>query len=173
MATFEEDNLDLSEWGRIESSVSNPPTDAEKVLSGLEVEAFLKFGSEHLFLLFTQTRVILAHHSKTGRGSVPLYSIFGKMSEGFKRASDKCKVLQKMADMTPMQILRLRADNFSIEYQRIVSMTVELEDRRRSKITLVTGDQKLELYASQVAAEGVRESVQSLLPGKTEYKLRT
>ena len=162
----------MPESERIESSVANQASDGEKVLSGLEVEAFLKVGSEHLFLLFTQTRVILAHHSKTGRGSVPLYSIFGKMSEGFKRASDKRKMLEKMAEMTPTQILSLRADNFSIEYPRVVSMTVEPEDWPRSKITIVTGDQKLELYGSQVAAEGVRESVQSLLRGKAEYKPR-
>jgi len=150
--------------------VTDNRNDGEKVLGGLEVEAFLRFGSEHLFLLFTQSRIILAHQAKIGRSAVPLYGLLGKMSEGLKRSPGK-GALQRFADMDPSGILSLNPENFSIEYPHVVSMRVEpAESRGRTKITLVTRDQKIELYASPTAARGVREDVQSLLRGKIEYK---
>ncbi len=142
----------------------------ERVLGGLEVEAFLNLGSEHLFLLFTQTRVIMAHHAKTGRGSVPLYGLFGKMSKVMRRAPGKKGMLGKMAEMDQAGILNLHRENFSIGYPSVVSMKVEPIERGRSKITLVTTDQKFELYASPVAVEGVRSSVQSVLGRKVAYR---
>jgi len=144
--------------------------EGEKVVGGLEVEAILRLGSEHLFLLFTQSRVILAHHAKMGRASVPLYGLLGKMSEGMRRTPEKRGLLEKMALMDPAGILRLHPDNFSIEYPRLVSLTVEPGSVSKSRITLVTTDQKIELYASRVALEGVRDSIQSLLGGKADYK---
>ena len=141
----------------------------ERVLSGLEVEALLRIGSEKIFLLFTQTRLILAHQAKMGRSTVPLYGLLGKMSEGLRRSPDKTGMLQKMADMEPNGILALHPDNLSIEYPDIVRVTFEPYAGSRSKLTLVTSDQKIELYASLVAADGVRESVESLLPGKIDY----
>jgi hypothetical protein len=44
------------------------------------------------------------------------------------------------------------------------------EKMGRAKITLLTRDQKIELYASPVAVEGVREDVKSLLKEKAEYR---
>lgn len=144
--------------------------DREKVLGGLEVEAPLRLGSEHLFLLFTQTRAIMAHQAKMGQGSVPLYGLLGKMSEGIRRSPGKKGMLEKMSTMDPAGILGLHPDNFSIEYPRFVSLTVEPGARGRSKVTIVTLDEKFELYASPVAAEGVRDSVQTLLREKAHYK---
>jgi hypothetical protein len=75
-----------------------------------------------------------------------------------------------MAEMDPTRILELHAENFAVDYSRVVSLRVEHEPRGgRSKITLVTSDGKYELYASPVAVEGVREDVFSLLVGKVEY----
>ena len=142
----------------------------EKVLGGLEVEALLGFGREHLFLLFTQNRFILAHQAKTGRSALPLYTMLGKMSEGLQRTPKKAGLLQKMADMKPEGILSLHPENFSIEYPRVVTLRVEPAGDGRSKITLVTIDQKIELYASLVASDGVREQVKSLLDTRVEYR---
>jgi len=153
-----------------ESATPKTAVEGEKVVGGLEVEALLRLGSEHLFLLFTQSRVILAHHAKIGRASVPLYGLLGKMSEGMRRTPEKRGLLEKMALMDPAGILRLHSDNFSIEYPRVVSLTVERGRVAKSRITIVTTDQKIELYASPVALEGVRDSIQSLLGGKADYK---
>ena len=153
------------------STVSTGPQEKmmEKVLSGLEVEALLKLGSEHLFLLFTQSRLILAHRAKLGRGSVPLYSLFGKMAEGFKKTREKDGSLQRMAAMEPDSILKLHRDNFSVEYPRVVSVQVE-PTGRRTRITLITSDKKYELYASAIAVEGVREDLKSFLGNRVEYR---
>ena len=135
----------------------------------MEVEALLRVSSEHLFLLFTQSRMILAHQAKTGQSAVPLYGFLGKMSAGLRRSPGK-GVLQRFADMDPSGILSLNPENFSIEYPRVVTLRVEPAGDGRSKITLVTIDQKMELYASLVAVDGVREQVQSLLATKVEYR---
>ena len=143
----------------------------ERVLGGLEVEVLLKLGREHLFLLFTQNRMLLAHHVKTGAGSVVLSSMLGKMAGGLRRGSAKAEALRKIAEMDPTRILELHAENFAVDYSKVVSMRVEHESRAgRSKITLVTSEGKYELYASPVAVEGIREDVLSLLQGKAEYR---
>src|SRR2546426_10200412 len=152
-----------------EVPVTNNRNDGEKVLGGLEVEAFLRLGSEHLFLLFTQSRIILAHQAKIGRSAVLLYGLLGKMSEGLKRSLGK-GALKKFADMDPSGIVSLNPENFSIEYPRVVTLRVEPAGDGRSKITLVTIDQKIELYASLVASDGVREQVKSLLDTRVEYR---
>jgi len=143
----------------------------EKILGGLEVEAFLRLGREHLFLLFTQKRMLLAHHAKTGAGSIVLSSMLGKMAGGFRRGSAKAEALRKIAEMDPTRILELHPENFAVDYSRVVTMRVEHESAGgRSKITLVTSEGKYELYASPVAVEGIREDVLSLLQGKAEYR---
>ncbi len=146
-------------------------SDKEKVLGGLEVEATLSMGSEHLFLLFTQTRLLLAHLVKVGRVSATFSLLLGKMSEGLKRVPRKGETLQKMAEFDPEEILGLDPDNFAVKYDQVVSLTTEPVDPRRSKITLLTTDQKIELYASPVAVEGLRGAIVSLLGGKARYKL--
>jgi len=75
-----------------------------------------------------------------------------------------------MADMKPEGILSLHPENFSIEYPQVVTLRVEPAGGERSKITLVTMDQKIELYSSLVAANGVREQVKSLLDTRVEYR---
>jgi hypothetical protein len=145
--------------------------DEEKVLSGLEVEALLRVGREHLLLLFTQNRLILAHQGKTGRSAVPLYGLLGKMSEGLRRMPAKKGLLRSVADMKPSRILSLHAENFSLDYSKVVSMMVQPDVANNNmRITLVTPDQKYELYASQVAVEGVREFVQSVLSDRVEFR---
>ena len=141
----------------------------ERVLGGLEVESPLRFGSERLFLLFTQSRLILAHHAKLGRVSVPMYSLFGKMAEGLRKPGRKTGSLEKMALMEPDGILGLHRDNFSVEYPQVVSVKVEPAGGK-SRITLVTMDQKYELYASPVAVDGVEHDLRSLLGRRVEYR---
>jgi len=149
--------------------VESSPDDRERVLGGLEVEALLRVGSERLFLVFTRSRLILAHQAKLGRGSVPMVGLFGKMADGFKRNADRTASLQKLGEMEPEGILRLDRDNFAIDFHRVVSLIVEPVEGR-SKVTLVTPDDKFELYASRTAAEGVREELGVLLAGKVEYR---
>src|SRR3989449_11138141 len=100
------------------SGQENPTSNQEKVLSGLEVEAVLRLGSEHLFLLFTPTRLILAHQEKIGRSAVSMYGMLGKMSEGLGRSRVKTGLLQKMADTDPEAVLLFCPGNFSVEYTR-------------------------------------------------------
>ena len=169
--------LDSMSKSEANSSLKTNPTGSaraeeqktEKVLTGLEVEAMLTLGSEHLFLLFTQSRLILAHRAKLGRGSVPMYSLLGKMAEGFKRTHEKDGSLQKMAGIEPDGILKLHRDNFSVEYPHVVSVRIE-PTGRRTRITLITPDKKYELYASAVAVEGVRDDLETFLGGRVEYR---
>src|SRR2546426_6648992 len=100
------------------------PIDKERVLSGLEVEARLSVGRERLFLLFTQSRIILAHQAKMGRSAVALYGLLGKMSEGLGKGPAKQDVLQRMTETEPHEILSLHRENFAVEYSRVVSMMV-------------------------------------------------
>ena len=143
----------------------------ESVVGGLEVEAILRLGREHLFLLFTQKRMLFTHQTKTGAGKVVFSSLLGRMAGGLNRGASKKGTLQRIAAMEPAQILRLNPENFAVEYPRVVSILVESKIQSgRAKITLVTADQKYELYASPVAIEGVREDLQTILGPKAEYK---
>ena len=99
-----------------------------------------------------------------------MYGMLGKMSEGLGSKRVKGGSLQKLVDTDPDAILSLHPENFAVEYPRIVSLKVEPEGWRRTKITLLTSDQKIELRASPVAIEGIRDFVQSVLSGKVEYR---
>ena len=96
-----------------------------------------------------------------------MYGMLGKMSEGLGSKRVKGGSLQKLVDTDPDA---MDPENFAVEYPRIVSLKVESEGGRRTKITLLTSDQKIELRASPVAIEGIRDFVQSVLSGKVEYR---
>jgi hypothetical protein len=145
-------------------------SEEEKVLGGFEVETTLSFGVEHLFLLFTQTRLILAHVSKLGRGSVGLTSFLGHFSTGFGKGARKDRLLEKMGNMTPDHILSLNRDNFGVEYGRVVSLTAGRDISGRAELTLLSSDMKVVMHASSQAVQGLRETIESTLGSKASFQ---
>ncbi len=144
---------------------------AEKVLGGFEVETRLSLGSEHLFLLLTQTRLIMAHFVKVGKRSMSLSNLLGGMARGVGRAPKKPEALEKMAALAPESILALDKDNFAVGYDQVVTMTVEPGEFDRADITLVTSNMKVVMSASLTAVNGVREMMESCLNGKVTFRL--
>ena len=143
----------------------------EKLLGGFEVETRLSFGVEHLFLLFTQTRLMLVHVSKLGRGSVGLTSFLGHFSTGFKKGANKNRLLEKMANMTPEHIMSLDRDNFSVDYAKVVSLTVTPDIHERAELILLSSDMKVVMWASSRAVQGLRETIESMLGSKSSFRL--
>jgi len=143
----------------------------EKVLGGLEVEASLRLGSERLLLLFTQERLILAHVAKIGRATLALSSLLGRVAASLEKGQGRGE-LGKIASLTPDEILRHDPDNFAVNYGAVVGLTMELAPVGRSRIFLVTSDMKVELAASPVAIEGLRDLVMSLLGEKVVFRAR-
>lgn len=143
----------------------------EKVLGGLEVETQLRFGSEHLFLLFTQRRMLFAHLAKMGKSSAVLSNLLGKFSRGLSISPGKGNRLSGLASIRPETILARDRDNFGVDYNNVVGLTIEPSGPDRSRIVLVTRDMKIELAASLVAVEGLRELISSLLGEKAVVNL--
>lgn len=143
----------------------------ETTQGGLEVQAPLRIGSERLLLLFTRQRLILAHVAKIGRVSMVFSSLLGRFSSGLSGPPSKRGALQRMAGMKPNEILSQDPDSFAVHYDQLVSLTVEPAEWNIVKLTLVTTDRKIELKASRVALEGLRETISSLLTEKALFQL--
>ena len=144
---------------------------AESVLGGFEVETKLRIGAEHLIMLFTQNRLIMAHSTKIGRESMSLSNLLGGVARGIGAFSQKTMGLEKMAGMPPESILALHKDNFAVGYDHVVSMIVDVGDLQEADITLVTSDLKAVMSASLTAVRGVREIVESLLGSKVTFRV--
>ncbi len=142
----------------------------DKVVGGLEVETRLRFGSEHLFLLFTQTRLILAHLAKVGRGSMALSGILGGLAGGLSKAPKKGSLLERIVGLTPESIVAMDKDNFAVGYDQVVSLTVEPGGYDRADIVLVTSDMKVAMSASLVAIQGLRETIEFELGRKVSFR---
>jgi len=142
----------------------------EKVLGGLEVAATLQLGKEHLFLLFTQKRLILAHQAKIGRGSMALSGLLGGLAGGLGKGGEKTTVLKSLGNLPPESILTLHKDNFAVDYDHVVSLAVERGGYDRAAIVLVTTHMKVEMSASLAAVQGVREMMVARLDGKLSLR---
>ncbi len=85
-------------------------------------------GSEHLKLVLTPTRLILAHLGKRGAGAIAGTSLLGRLSTGledlFKSPRESSR-RRKMEEMRPEEILKLDKDNFDINYQEIIRIELE------------------------------------------------
>src|SRR6058998_1623935 len=138
----------------------------ESIVGGFEVEARIGMGAEHLILLFTQTRLILAHVGKVGRAGAVLSSILGRMSQGLGMAPNKSKLMEKLSGLSPSSVLDMDKDNFAVGYDKVVSLTVERAGFDRARLVLVSVDMKVELSASLTAVEGLAGAMRSLLLGK-------
>ncbi len=138
----------------------------ESIVGGFEVEARIGMGAEHLILLFTQSRLILAHVGKVGRAGMVLSNILGRMSQGLGMAPNKRKLMEKLSALPPKSVLEMDRDNFAVGYDQVVSLTVEREGFDRARLVLLSVDMKIELSASLTAVEGLAGTMRSLLPGK-------
>ena len=104
----------------------------------------LAFGTESLRLLFTDTRIIVDRMGKRGAGGIPGTAILGKLSSAlediFKSGRESgSKRASRM--MSPGQILASHKENFAIDYNEVVSVTVE-QTPTLPGIILVTTNQK-------------------------------
>ncbi len=144
---------------------------AERVLGGVEVETRLQLGKEHLFLLFTQKRLILAYKAKIGRGSTALFGLLGGLAGILGKARGKGSLLGRLAGLPPESILALHKDNFGVGYDQVVSLAVEPGGYDRVEIILVTSDMKVEMSASRSAVQRLREILELELGGKVSFRL--
>ncbi|HWY28777.1 MAG TPA: hypothetical protein VNW25_05910 [Candidatus Sulfotelmatobacter sp.] len=117
----------------------------EQVLGEIPVVARLSVGSERLTLYFTTTRIIVAHLSKRGVGSPAMGSFFGWISgavEDIFRGGKESVTKHAMKLSTPQGILAADKGNFSIQYQEVVSVAVDLGEPL-ARFTILTRDEKL------------------------------
>ena len=131
----------------------------------------LNLGSEHLFLLFTDSRLIMVHGAKIGRSRILFSNILGRLSAGVEKGTAKGDQLARLAGLDPELILESNKNNFAITYDKIVSLTVKPESHRGAGLTLLTNDMKAELLASLTAVQGTREVIESVLGSKAIFKL--
>jgi len=118
---------------------------AEAVLADVPVTASLYLSSERLRMFFTQKRIILAHIGKRGVASPALASFFGRLSgalEDLFKSGKESVAKRGLKGASPDQILALDKDNFSINYDDVV--TVEVSGfGTLYRIVMVTKDEKL------------------------------
>jgi len=118
---------------------------AEAVLADVPVTASLALSSERLRMFFTQKRIILAHIGKRGVASPALASFFGRLSgalEDLFKSGKESVAKRGLKGASPDQILALDKDNFSINYDDVV--TVEVSGfGTLYRIVMVTKDEKL------------------------------
>jgi hypothetical protein len=122
----------------------------ELVLGEAVVVARLRMGSERLRLFFTQTRIIVAHIGKRGVGSPAMGSLFGGLSSALEdvfRSGRESVSKRGLKTSTPGEILAADKDNFSIGYQDVVSVDVDLA-APFAGFTIVTKDDKYRFLAT-------------------------
>jgi len=143
----------------------------ERILGGFEVETKLSMGSEHLFILFTESRLIMTRLGKVGKERMSLSNILGGMARGVGKVPKNTGMLEKMVGLSPEDILALDKNNFAVGYDHVVTMKVALVGRNDAEITLVTNDMKVTMSASLTAVVGVRDTMQGLLGSKFVFRL--
>ena len=141
----------------------------EFVLGDIQVVAGLNMGSERLRLFFTSTRILVAHIGKRGVGSQAMVSFFGWLSgaiEDIFRSGRESFTKRESKMSTPKDILASDRDNFSISYEEIVSVDIDLALIAAS-FTILTRDDKFHF-----SVLGRREVLLDLLRKVLPRKLR-
>jgi len=112
----------------------------------LPVNTRLMLGSERLRLLFTNTRLVVDHAAKRGAGAVAGTSILGRLSGAiedlFKSGGESAR-RRSIRNLSPDQVLRSHRDNFAINYDEVVSVTLA-QTLTLHGITILTKDEKFE-----------------------------
>ena len=123
----------------------------ELVLGEFPVSARLAMGTDRLRLFFTRTRIIAAHESKSGAGSVPATGFLGSMGSAFAGifGREKKSVGTRQLDiLNPSEILSWSKDNFTIAASEVVSAEL-VEEEFQTLITILTGDEKMEFHTGK------------------------
>jgi hypothetical protein len=127
---------------------------SEPVTGMIPVNARLGIGFEQLQLVVTDRRIIVVHKAKKGAGGLVSALILGRHSGAFEDP-DKIKPdlgHKRFQRVDVEKVLASNKNNFDLSYSEIIS--VELEDGRDStSMTLVTGEDKFQFYASLEAKE--------------------
>ncbi len=143
----------------------------EELQGGLSVTTRLKFGSEHLRLLFTSNRIVVDHVGKRGAGAVAGSGILGKLSGAFEdlfRSGNESARRRGIVKMSPVQVLRAHRDNFAILYSEVVSVIVE-QTVGLNSLTILTGDDKFE-FLTRTRFDSVVEMVSKTLGDKVTVR---
>ncbi len=141
----------------------------EFVMGDIQVLAGLKMGSERLRLFFTPTRILVAHIGKRGVGSQVMGSFFGWLSgaiEDIFRSGKESFTKRESKMSTPKDILASDRDNFSISYEEIITVDIDLALTAAS-FTILTRDDKFHF-----SVLGRREVLLDLLRKVLPRKLR-
>ena len=119
---------------------------SEVVLGEFPVSARLAMGSDRLRLFFTRTRIIAAHESKSGAGTVAATGFLGAMGSAFAGIFGRGKRSVgsgELETLVPSEILRRNRDNFAIAADEVVSAEL-VEEELQTVIRILTGDEKME-----------------------------
>ncbi len=124
------------------------------VVGVIPVNARLRMGFEQLQLVVTDRRIVVVHKAKKGAGGLASAFILGRHSGAFEDP-DKLKADLGDKRFRPVDVEKILAsnkNNFDLSYSEIIS--VEVDDGPDStSITLVTGEDKFQFYASLEAKE--------------------
>jgi hypothetical protein len=127
----------------------------------------LMLGSEHLLLLFTNSRLVVDHAGKRGAGAVAGTSILGRLSvalEDLFKSGSESAARRGIKNMSPGQVLHAHKDNFAIGYGEVVSVTME-QTLTLHKITILTIDDKFE-FSTRARFDHVVELLRKTLGDK-------
>ncbi len=142
---------------------------SEVVAGIIPVNARLRMGFEQLQLVVTDRRIVVVHKAKKGAGGLASAFILGGHSGAFEDP-DKPKADlsgKRFHGVDVEKVLASNKDNFDLSYSEIISVEVG-EGPDSTNITLVTGEDKFQFYASLEA-----EEVSSLLMGHIESRIVT
>ena len=130
---------------------------SETVLGEVPVIMKLSVGSEHLDLLFTRSRLIVARVGKRGATSTASLPIWAALSGGidglFKRRKESSKK-KAVAVLTPERILAADEENFPLPYDHIISVELTPTETGRTEIMILTRDDKF-TFSTGLSAQKV------------------
>ncbi len=96
--------------------------------------------------------------------------ILERLARGLNRVPKKTSLLEKILCFSPDSIIAVHRDNFAVDHDHVVSLTVEPGGYDRADIVLVTSDMKVEMSASLSTIQGIGR-VEAVLGRKLSFRL--
>jgi hypothetical protein len=121
---------------------------SELVRAVIPANAKLGIGFEHVFLVITDRRIIVAHRGKKGSAGLASILVMGSHSGAFKDPDKPGAELEEKTSLervNPEKVLASHRDNFDIGYRELISVEVN-ESRDATTVMLLTGEDKFEFF---------------------------
>jgi hypothetical protein len=127
---------------------------AESVTGVIPVNARLGMGFEELQLIVTDRRIIVVHKGKKGAGGLVSTLLLGGHTSAFDDPDKpKADLGEKRFQHVDLEkVLASNKNNFDLRHSEIISAVID-DGPNSTTITLVTGEDKFQFYASLEAKE--------------------